>query len=54
MSAYDPILARLLALPLSAQSWPLAGFALVATLASLGLSRWIFVRALDSYRSASS
>jgi ABC-2 type transport system permease protein len=32
----------------------LAGFALVATAASLAFSRWVFQRALASYRSASS
>ncbi len=34
--------------------WQLAGFALIATAGSLGASRWIFSRALGSYRSASS
>jgi ABC-2 type transport system permease protein len=46
--------ARLLAKPLEAQYWPLAAFALVATLGSLLASRLIFQRALASYRSASS
>jgi len=49
--------ARLLAQPLSpraAWEWPLAGFAVFATLMSLVLSRWVFRRALASYRSASS
>jgi viologen exporter family transport system permease protein len=46
--------ARLLAQPLESQNWPLAGFALLATLGSLWLSRRIFQRALTSYRSASS
>ena len=46
--------ARLLALPFDQQHWPLVLFALVATAASLASSRWIFVRALESYRSASS
>jgi ABC-2 type transport system permease protein len=49
--------ARLLAQPLSPRAyweWPLAGFALIATVTSLTLSRWIFTRALASYRSASS
>ncbi|GIW96544.1 MAG: ABC transporter permease [Pirellulaceae bacterium] len=49
--------ARLLARPLSPRAWwewPLAGFAVVATLASLIVSRWVFQRALRSYRSASS
>ena len=49
--------AAMLAKPLSENNsfrlW-LAGFALLATLASLALSRWIFQRALLSYRSASS
>jgi ABC-2 type transport system permease protein len=49
--------ARLLARPLSPRAWwewPLAGFAMLATLASLWLCRWVFHRALRSYRSASS
>jgi ABC-2 type transport system permease protein len=46
--------ARLLAKPLEAQYWPLAAFALFATLGSLVASRLIFQRALASYRSASS
>lgn len=49
--------ARLLAKPLdprAAWEWPLAGFAVVATVCSLLASRWIFNRALRSYRSASS
>jgi ABC-2 type transport system permease protein len=46
--------AATLAKPLSAADWPLAGFALFATVASLAFSRWIFQRALLSYRSASS
>lgn len=49
--------ARLLAQPLQPRAWwewPLAGFALVATLSSLLGSRWVFNRALLSYRSASS
>jgi ABC-2 type transport system permease protein len=46
--------ARLLAKPLEAQYWPLAAFALLATLGSLVFSRLIFQRALASYRSASS
>jgi ABC-2 type transport system permease protein len=49
--------AALLAKPLSAE-YPyrlyLAGFAVLATIASLAVSRWIFQRALLSYRSASS
>lgn len=46
--------ARLMAWPLKAQNWPLVVFAFVATLGSLLVSRWIFNRALYSYRSASS
>ncbi len=46
--------ARLLAKPLAANQWPLAVFALVATAGSLLASRWLFNRALYSYRSASS
>ena len=46
--------ARLLAKPLAAENWPLAGFALLATVVSLLVSRWVFQRALASYRSASS
>jgi ABC-2 type transport system permease protein len=46
--------ARLLAKPLSAGQWPLAGFALLATATGLVVSRWVFQRALGSYRSASS
>ena len=46
--------ARFLAMPLSREAWPLALFAVFATIMSLAVSRWIFVRALLSYRSASS
>ena len=46
--------AQLMAWPLSEQNWPLVAFALVATAGSLAVSRWIFQRALLSYRSASS
>ena len=49
--------ARILVRPLSPQSaedWLLPGFAIVATVASLAASRWVFQRALGSYRSASS
>ena len=46
--------ARMVAMPLSRQNWPLAVFGLVAAFASLLGSRWIFNRALGSYRSASS
>ncbi len=49
--------ARLVARPLGPQSaaeWFLPAFAILATLAALAVSRWIFQRALASYRSASS
>ncbi len=46
--------ARLLAQPLLPDNRWLAAFAIVATLGSLLVSRWIFRRALLSYRSASS
>ncbi|OHB77612.1 MAG: ABC transporter permease [Planctomycetes bacterium RBG_16_64_10] len=46
--------ARLMALPMTAEYWYLALFALLTTAVSLAGSRWIFVRALRSYRSASS
>ena len=46
--------ARLMAKPLRAEYAWLAVFAVFATLASLAASRWIFTRALLSYRSASS
>jgi viologen exporter family transport system permease protein len=46
--------ARIMAQPLAAQNWPLSLFALLATAVSLLGSRWIFIRALASYRSASS
>jgi ABC-2 type transport system permease protein len=49
--------ARLLVRPLAPQSyedWVLPLFAIVATMASLVASRWVFNRALLSYRSASS
>ncbi|HEY2840550.1 MAG TPA: ABC-2 family transporter protein [Pirellulales bacterium] len=46
--------AQLLAHPLDAQHWPLAVFALLATAVCLAGSRWMFIRALASYRSASS
>ncbi|MEX0679202.1 MAG: ABC-2 family transporter protein [Pirellulales bacterium] len=46
--------ARLMAKPLSAQSWPLALFGLVAAAGSLWVSRLIFTTAMKSYRSASS
>jgi ABC-2 type transport system permease protein len=46
--------ARFLVRPLDAQNWLLALYALFATVASLCASRWLFYRALASYRSASS
>lgn len=46
--------ARMLAWPLGEQGWELAAYAVVATAASLAVSRWVFVKALNSYRSASS
>lgn len=49
--------ARVMAQPLSpraAWEWPLAGFTIIATIVSLLVSRWVFQRALLSYRSASS
>ncbi|MEZ6088172.1 MAG: ABC-2 family transporter protein [Pirellulaceae bacterium] len=49
--------ARIIAKPLdprAAWEWPLAGFALLATVVSLLAGRWVFRRALLSYRSASS
>lgn len=49
--------ARLLAQPLTPRAdweWPLAAFTILATLVSLLFSRWVFQRALLSYRSASS
>jgi len=49
--------ARLMARPLQpvgSGAWLLPAFAIIATLGALGFSRWVFVRALFSYRSASS
>ncbi len=46
--------AQLMAWPLSEQNWWLVVFTLVATAGSLAACRWIFQRALLSYRSASS
>lgn len=46
--------ARLMAKPLADAQWQLALFAIVATVVSLIVSRWVFNRALLSYRSASS
>ena len=44
--------ARVMAMPLKA--FPLAAYAVFLTLASLAVSRFVFTRALRSYRSASS
>lgn len=46
--------ARLLAKPMQPSEWRLALFALIATVISLALSRWVFKSSLRSYRSASS
>ncbi len=46
--------ARVLAKPLTTEYMSLAAFALVATAMALFGSRWVFKRALESYRSASS
>lgn len=49
--------ARLLAKPIdprTPEEWMMVGWALVATLFSILASRWVFFRALSSYRSASS
>jgi ABC-2 type transport system permease protein len=49
--------ARLLAKPIDPRSneeWMLVGWAVVATILSVAASRWVFKRALLSYRSASS
>lgn len=46
--------ARMLARPLHADEWRLAALTLVVTAASFLVCRWIFNRALVSYRSASS
>ena len=46
--------ARILAKPLESQSWPLAAFAIVAAAGSMLAARWVFNRAMLSYRSASS
>jgi ABC-2 type transport system permease protein len=46
--------ARMLAKPLRAEYAPLALFAIAATIGSFVASRWVFQRALLSYRSASS
>jgi ABC-2 type transport system permease protein len=46
--------ARILAKPFRPEYWHLAVFAIFATVVSLLVSRWVFQRALMSYRSASS
>lgn len=46
--------ARMLAKPMQREYWYLAVIALFATAISLAASRWVFQRALFSYRSASS
>ncbi len=46
--------ARMMAWPMSDQGWLLVVVGLVATVVSLAGSRWVFVKALESYRSASS
>ena len=46
--------ARMMAKPLSAEYASLATFALLATLLCLVVSRWIFKRSIEAYRSASS
>ncbi len=46
--------ARLMAKPMQVEYWYLALFAVVATLACLAGSRWMFFRSLEAYRSASS
>jgi len=46
--------AKMMAYPLANQDWMLAGYAVLAGLVSLGLSRLIFRFALAGYRSASS
>jgi ABC-2 type transport system permease protein len=46
--------ARLMAKPMQPEYWYLALFAVVATITSMAASRWMFVRSLEAYRSASS
>jgi ABC-2 type transport system permease protein len=48
------VLAQPLGTPWKVWEWLLAGFAIVAAVLSLLASRWVFHRALASYRSASS
>jgi len=46
--------ARLMAKPMQPEYWYLALFAIAATAVSLLASRWMFLRSLEAYRSASS
>jgi ABC-2 type transport system permease protein len=46
--------ARFIALPMQPEYWYVAVFAVAATGASLLVSRWMFLRSLEAYRSASS
>ncbi len=46
--------ARVLVWPLREQNWWLAAFAILAAVACMAASRWLFQLALNSYRSASS
>ena len=46
--------ARLMAQPMQAEYWYLALFGVLATAASVAGSRWMFLRSLEAYRSASS
>jgi ABC-2 type transport system permease protein len=46
--------ARLMAQPMQAEYWYLALFAVLATVGCLAGSRWMFLRSLEAYRSASS
>lgn len=48
------VLAQPLGWPWQSWEWLLAGYAVLATLGSLVISRWVFFQALKSYRSASS
>jgi ABC-2 type transport system permease protein len=48
------VLAQPLGTPWKMWEWGLAGFAILATIWSLLASRWVFKKALLSYRSASS
>jgi viologen exporter family transport system permease protein len=46
--------ARLMSQPMEPQHWYLALFAILATGGSMLISRWMFLKSLDAYRSASS